>query len=211
MKTASITYMLRGALLLLAFSTTGCMGPARPFATSFAEVEKNEVILVGKIAIDPPLGEGDQTLKTVAFRDGGMIINPSAKDYRNKVLLLTNSNNRRVADPSMGDYRGRIEAALGETFYVRVPNEPFYVVRSEIWMDLKAIGMEKMVLPAGYRIDIRPGDRAVYVGTILYHRDEFFSTDKVKVVDEYKKESAAFRGRFGNAVKLRKAIVSTAP
>lgn len=207
MRGTSIKFLLLGAFLLL--SITGCMGTARPSVTSFDELGKNEVVLVGKIVVDPPLVQGEQKLQTVtSVKNGGWIINPTAKDFINKVILFADSNNRRLPDPSFGDYDGRIEAVLGETFYVRVPKEPFYIARSEVWMNLTETGPGKMILPAGYRIDIRPGDRAVYMGTILYHRDEFFSAEDVEVVDEYKKESVAFRGRFGDVVKLRKAIVS---
>jgi hypothetical protein len=202
--------LLPGALVLLIISTAGCMGTVKPFVTSLSEVEQNEAIVVGKIVLDPPLDDGDQRLKTVAFTDEMVVINPTARHFRNKVLLLTDRENRRIADPSFGDYGGRIEAELGETFYVRARNEPFYVVRSEIWMNLKKTGMDKLVLPAGYRIDLRPGDRAVYIGTIKYHRDEFFSTEKVELIDEYMKESAAFRKRFGDSIKLRKALARAA-
>lgn len=202
----SIKSLLPLGVLLSVLLTTGCMGSARPLATCLKEVENDEVIVVGKIVLVPPLDDGDQRLKTVSFSEG-LVINPSAKHYRNKVLLLTDAKIRRIADPSLGDYRGRIEAELGETFYVRSRKEPFYVVRSEIWMDMKSTGMEKMVIPAGYRIDIRPDDRAVYIGTLLYHRDEFFSAENVEVIDEYTKESATFRKKFGDAIKLRKAMV----
>ncbi len=120
-------------------------------------------------------------------------MSPVTKEHRNKVILLTDTKQRRIADPSLGDYSGRIEVELGNTFYVRARREPFYVVRSEIWMGMKTVGIEKMVIPAGYKIDIRPDDRAVYIGTIRYHRDEFFSVDKVEVINDYKKEAAAFR------------------
>lgn len=202
-----IRYLLPGALLLLVLSVSGCVGAARPLVAAINEVEQNEVIVVGRIVLDPPLEGGEQTLDTVSFTRAGLIINPSAANYRNKVTLLTDRENRKITDLSMGDYRGRIEAALGETFYVRAINEPFYVIRSEIWMSLTGHGMEKAVLPSGYRIDLRPGDKAVYIGTIKYHRDEFFGTNKVELIDEYKKEQAAFRVKFGDGIKLRKAMV----
>lgn len=194
-------------VLLPVFLTTGCMGPAMPLATSLKELENDEVIVVGKIVIDPPFEAGEQKMKTVSYSSEGLMINPVANHYRNKVLLLVDKQNRRIADPPLGDYKGRIEAELGETYYARARREPFYVVRSEIWMNMRSIGIEKMVVPAGYRVDIRPDDRAVYLGTILYHRDEFFSAENVEVIDEYKKESVAFRGKFGEGIKLRKAII----
>lgn len=187
------------------FLVSGCIGPAKPFATSLNEVAQNEVIVVGKIVLDPPLDDSEQRLKT--FSSGsGLIINPSAQHYRNKVILFTDKENRKITNPAAGDYHGRIETTLGEIFYVRANNEPFYIVRSEIWMDLSNSGMEMAVLPAGHRIDLRPGDRAVYIGTIKYHRDEFFTTNNVEVIDDYNKELAAFKTKFGNGVKLRKAM-----
>lgn len=205
--TKSIRALLPGALLLLLLFVSGCAGAARPLVTSLSEVEPSEVIVVGKIVLDPPLEGGEQSLETFSFASGGLIINPSASNYRNCVTLLTDRENREITDLSTSDYRGRIEAALGETFYVRAANEPFYVIRSEIWMSLTGNGMEKAILPSGYRIDIRPGDKAVYIGTIKYHRDEFFGTSKVELIDEFKKEQAAFRMKFGDGVKLRKAMI----
>jgi len=203
-RTNSRRQQLAGLAMALTLAVTGCVGPARPLVNKLQEVGQNEVIVVGRIVLDPPLGEGEQNLKT--FSAG--IINPSARQYRNKVILLTDKENRRITEPSIGDYRDRIETGLGETFYVRAKNEPFYVVRSEIMMDLTAAGMEKAILPAGYRIDLRPGDRAVYIGTIKYHRDEFFATNRVELIDEYGKESATFKNKFGNGIKLRKALAS---
>lgn len=197
------------ATLLLVLSITGCMGSVKPVATSLNDLEADEVIVVGRIVVDPPV-DGDQKLKTVAFTEGGLLINPNAGRFRNKVLLLTDREDRRIVDPSMGDYDGRIEAELGETFCVRAKREPFYVIRSEILMKLKTTGPDRVVLPSGYRIDIRPGDRAVYTGTIKYHRDEFFGTEKIELVDEYNKVYPAFRKRFGDSIVLRKAFPTVA-
>jgi hypothetical protein len=57
-----------------------------------------------------------------------------------------------------------------------------------------------------FRVDIRPGDRAVYIGTIQYYRDEFFSTEKVVVKDDYAAANAEFQRRFGRGVTLRRAL-----
>ena len=42
-----------------------------------------------------------------------------------------------------------------------------------------------------------PGDKAVYIGTVQYFRDEFFDTTKVVVKDNYAKANAEFRQKFG--------------
>src|SRR5260370_31242376 len=64
----------------------------------------------------------------------------------------------------------------------------------------------RIEIPGGLRYDIRPDDKAIYVGTLLLHRDEFNEVTKVVVVDEYGPAAAAFKQRFGPGTELRKAI-----
>ncbi len=201
----SLCITLAAALFLQAC----CTGPALPLAASADDIGPDETVVVGKIVISPPVDETEQTLSTVQSTGGACMVNPSAKQYKNTIVLLTDKKLRRIADPEPGDYRGRIEAPLDETFYARAPNSgPLYVNRSEIMMALYRSGMEKAVLPSGYKIDIRRGDKAVYIGTIKYHRDEFFEVHKIEIIDEYEKESAVFRKKFGKKFTLRKAIIT---
>ncbi len=186
-----------------------CMGPALPLATSADDVQADETVVVGKIVVSPPVDEIEQTLSTARSSGGTCLVNPSANQYKNTIVLLTDKKLRRIADPEVSDYNGRVEAPLGETFYARAPNSsPLYVNRSEIMMALYRSGMEKAILPSGYKIDIRRGDKAVYIGTIKYHRDEFFEVHKIDIIDEYEKESAAFRKKFGKKFTLRRAIIT---
>jgi len=62
-------------------------------------------------------------------------------------------------------------------------------------------------LPGGLRVDVSPTDEAVYIGTVVYYRDEFFDIKRVQIVDEYDREVAVFAARFGPGVRLRKSIV----
>lgn len=211
MMTPSRGLLLPCIALAAALLLPACVGPALPLATSADDIAPGETIVVGKIVISPPVDETEQTLKTVNATNGGIMINPSAEEYKNKIVLLTDNKLRRIEDPGISDYRGRIEAPLGQTFYARAQNSgPLYVNRSEIMMSLNRSGMEKAVLPSGYKINIRPGDKAVYIGTIKYHRDEFFEVHKIEIIDDYEKESAAFRKKFGKKIALRKAIITGA-
>ncbi len=204
---------LRLVLFLTLFSFfAGCMGRSQPLATRASSVEPGETIVVCKIVISPPLDDIEQSLKTVKATSGGLMVNPSASRYKDKVVLLTGKKLQTINDPKISDYRGRIEAPIGETFYARIKNDgPVYVNRSEIMMDLHRSGMEKAILPSGYKVDIRKSDKAVYLGTITYYRDEFFEVSRIQILDEYEKEAAAFRKKFGAKMTLRKALVSGKP
>lgn len=208
MKKGYVRFLLFTGFFSMGIILAGCVGPPLPMARSLDDVGADEVIVVGRIEIDPPLDNTEQNLKTISASGGGILINPSAGDYRNKVILLTGQKLHDISDPSISDYRDRIITTIGETFHVRSKKAPFYVIRSEIWMKLTDAGMQKALLPSGYKIDIRPADEAVYIGTIRYHRDEFFETKRMELIDDYNKENDVFRKKFGLRLKLRKALAT---
>ncbi len=207
---SSLLFRTTAFALIVILSIPACVGSMLPYADSADSVAGDETIIVGKIVISPPLDESEQTLTTVKSQGCCITqINPGANRYKNKIILLTDSKLRSIQEPEISDYNGRIEAPIGQDFYVRAKNgKPLYVNRSEILMDVSGGGAEKAVLPSGYKINIRPGDRAVYIGTIKYYRDEFFTVHKVEIIDDFERESAAFRKKFGRKFTLRKALVT---
>lgn len=62
-------------------------------------------------------------------------------------------------------------------------------------------------LQGTFAVAVRPEDKAVYIGTIRYHRDIFFGTEKVEIVDEYAEAQSEYRRKFGVGLVLRKALV----
>jgi len=202
-----IRYLFYGVLFCLVLSFVACAGAPLPIADSLSLVEPQETIVVGKIILEPPLETVEQDLKTVKMGKSGLMINPYAKRFVNKVFLLTDKEMRNLHNPSPRDYRNRIEAELGEIFYVRAPNNPIYVIGTEIIMGFGSSGVKKASLPAGYKINIKKADKAVYIGTIKYYRDEFFDIQKIELLDEYTECKTAFKKKFGDQVALRKSIV----
>jgi hypothetical protein len=80
-----------------------------------------------------------------------------------------------------------------------------YRVRSTGYRSM-TVDEARIEIPGGLRYDIRPGDKAIYVGTLRLHRDEFNEVTKAVFVDEYGAASAEFKKRFGSGATLRKAI-----
>ncbi len=64
----------------------------------------------------------------------------------------------------------------------------------------------KVVFPIRYRLDVKPEDRAIYIGTLRFHRDEFGSVTKVELLDQYEQAMDDYRSRFGNGPRPRKAL-----
>jgi hypothetical protein len=58
--------------------------------------------------------------------------------------------------------------------------------------------------------DVRPGDKAIYVGTLRLYRDEFHEVTKAELRDDYGAATAEFRKRFAGEPLPRKALLKRA-
>ena len=182
--------------LLLATTLAGC-GLTRPAITDLSQLRPDEVLVVGSVRLTPPLDERDQ-------RDSWNVVVPGG--YKNKVRILTGEQWRRLSPPlTMDDYRNNIHLDLGATGFASMPRASFYILLGAILMDDRNPD-DVAYLPGGFKVTVRGDDRAVYIGTLHYHRDEFFKIKKVRVEDDYARAAADFRKQFGKDVNLRKAL-----
>lgn len=189
---------LAAAILLL--GTLGaCVGPAREPVDSLSGLNGGETVVVGRIELVPPLRKNEQKLKGLG-----------TGNFENKIILIADEQNRALTDePGMADYAGRIEAILGKNFFVRSDSKPFYILGGMMYLDLGGREMNRAYFPGGLKVSLKPGDKAVYVGTVRYHRNEFFEITKAAIVDDYAAASAEFKKKFGAKYPLRKALLTT--
>lgn len=186
----------RVGLALLAAFVAGC-GLTRPAITDLSQLGADEVLVVGKIVLTPPLDEQEQG-------DAWNVIVPGG--YKNKVRLLTGEQWRELEPPlRMEDYRNNMHFDLGATSFASMPRKSFYLLLGAIMMDDRN-PQDAAYLPGGFKITVSDGDRAVYIGTLHYRRDEFFKIKGVQVEDDYARAAAAFRKQFGAGARLRKSL-----
>lgn len=179
-----------GALVALGI---GCVGWS-PHVRELGQVRQDQVIVVGRVAIDPPLREGEQDTGAVG---GGRV--------ENKIYVLVDDAYREIeGEPTHHDYEGGIQAKLGKPFYVAMPARDRYVLGASI---VVSYAREEMAyFPGGLRIPVQRGDRAIYVGSLIYCRDEFFNVDRALLIDEHARAAQAFQTRFGDDVQLTKRL-----
>lgn len=181
----------------MAVLLSACVPPAMEKATTAPDAGKT--IIVAKVELIPPLQKAEQKF---AWNVVGM------DEFKNSVLFLPSDKYRRLEkEPSLLDYKKRFQLKLGETNYTLSDNKSFYVLTGMIMLASGEM-VEHLYLPAGFKVDIRKGDQAVYLGTIRYYRDEFSGITKVEVIDDYKREYRKFRQKFGRHIKLKKRLVS---
>ncbi|HSD96809.1 MAG TPA: hypothetical protein VLB06_06660 [Sulfuricaulis sp.] len=186
------------ASLLLIGALSACVGAAREPVDSLSGLGGGETVVVGRIELVPPLRKDEQKLKGL-----------NSSSFENKVFLLADEHYRVLTDePGMSDYAGRIEAILGKNFFVRSNNKPFFILGGMMYLDLGGQETNRAYFPGGLKVSLKPGDKAVYVGTVRYHRNEFFEVTKAAIVDDYDRANAEFKKKFGTKTPLRKALLT---
>ncbi len=177
-----------------------CVGAARQQVGSLSELGGDETLVVGRIELVPPLQAGEQKIKA-----------SNSSQFENKMFVLTDERYRVLSkEPVMADYAGRIEATLGKTFFVRSSSKPFFIVGGVVYLDIGGRDLSRAYFPGGLKVSIKPGDRAVYIGTVQYHRNEFFEVTKNLIVDDYERANAEFKKKFGTRDSLRKVLLTPA-
>jgi hypothetical protein len=183
------------ALLLVAGALSGCVQPMVNVDTA-AQVGAQDVILVGRVELVPPFKPEEQKIDL-------------AGPYNDKNQFFFYLNNKPVAVPDSPEQTPHDDILMekfGSTFYVQHAQKPVYFSIAMVYMTLTSQNQEMVWLPGGFMVDVKPGDRAVYIGTIRYHRNEFFDIKKVELSDDFQREQAAFRKKFGDSLKLVKHL-----
>lgn len=195
--------VLAYAALLAACVPTSGIKPV----DALSAVPVGHTVLVGRVELHPALKPGEQKL------------GDSYKEFADEALLIVDEELRPVPEFRRGDLGERIDAPFGRLFFVELPAEPTYILKGWVVMDaqVEVVGPNEpppdpaAPLAGAFKLDLKPGDRAVYIGTIQYYRDEFFSTQKVVVKDDYAAANQEFQRKFGKDVVLRKALAVPMP
>ena len=174
---------------------------------SLGEVGADSVMLVGKIEIVPKVKPEEQK-----FRAGLDVFNMKRHHIGRAILYMSEKPK----------YQERTDDALNptleETYFLKVPRSHRFMVRGSVTMALVAravtatqsvVDHTELLLPGPIEFDIRPTDKAIYVGTLRLHRDEFHEVTKAEVYDNFAAAYADFTKKFGAGLSLRKALLKS--
>src|SRR5512139_3723505 len=179
------------AVFALVAVTAGCSG--QPQLENASELNNGGVILVGRIELVPALFPHEQVLEA-----------PLTGRFRDKVHSLFSD---RLYDPdesTFSFYKNSTLVDLGKEFYIRQPmSKTLLFSGGAVVIKATNHGQEDVKLPGGIRYTLNPNDRAVYVGTVRYHRDDYNTITKMEVVDDYARVNREFVAKYGTGLKLR--------
>lgn len=165
------------APLLLALLLQACALPHTLPAATDLQAGADEVVVVGKIELVPSLDPLEQRTHWNVIGE---------KRILGHVLVATGAGDKPVRMPAIdvGDFQHALDAEWGVPFAVKMPRQRTYVNGALAHLDLRQ--QDKLWFPGGFYFDVPNDARAVYIGTLRYHRNDFNTITRVEIVDERK-------------------------
>ncbi len=161
---------------------------------SLKSLAEDEIVLVGRVELLPPLEDFEQNLKTIG-----------SKRYKNAASFIIGERTVDLENPKLRDNKYADGVKLGQDFYIRRKRNDTFFYSGSMILTSSVMGgvMDRIVLPGGLKYAIRASDKAIYIGTFRYHRDDYNAITKVDLLNDFERANRAFIKQFGNGVKLR--------
>lgn len=134
----------------------------------------SDVVVIGKIELVPPLEPGEQKSHWNVIGDQRM----------HRIWMATGPEIRPVTpgDVKASEFQTSLEADWGVPFMVKAPRRRTFFNGGVSHLDVLA--NSKLWFPGGLYFDVPADARAVYIGTLRFHRNDFNSITRVEVVEE---------------------------
>jgi ribosomal protein S25 len=168
----------------------------------------DEIYVVGRIELVPKIRKEEQNLKTIG---SGRLADKAHVFFSDRFVDVT--------EQSFGIIKHASEVTMEEDFVIkRKKGDLLYFSGGSIWLESSAthsgymgrnttIHTNRLFLTGDMVYKFQPGDKAVYVGTLRYHRDAYNGITKVSHINEYARANAKFQGVVKNPViKLRQGL-----
>lgn len=185
---------LAAALLLVLLLAGGALLTQEPKPAPPPPVDARHVLVVGRIEVQPALTPEELAWGEVSAR------------HANRVILMIDYDKRTIRTEGE-EVEDEPEVRLGEMFIEKRPRKDFFLVAGKILMSTNFENDSYAYLPGGLKVEVKPDDTAIYIGSLQYFRDEFFGITKIYIHDEYEQAAEAFAKRYGAGAKLRKSLV----
>ncbi|KQT11397.1 hypothetical protein [Ramlibacter sp. Leaf400] len=178
--------MTRWLLLAFALALQACAVPRALPPAGDLEAGAGEVVVIGKIELVPPLD--------ARFEQKSHWNVVGDKRLLERVWMSTGAEHRPVTTSQLdaSQFQASLEAQWGVPFMVKAPRQRTYLNGGMAHLDV--LRQERLWFPGGLYFDVPAGARAVYVGTLRYHRNDFNAITRVEVVDERRDIDTVLKG-----------------
>ena len=203
---------------LLAILLAGC-GGFRPVVTHLDQVGADEVAVIGRVRVAPPLAKGETN---ILHGIGGGWLHDAYLGVGDRPWPADLPPPNSTTAPNHS-----VLAPWDQWFIVRMPRHDFYVqglmyytsYSSHITGGYLAFGelvgtgeadIRRADLPAGFKIKVLPTDRVIFIGTYVFRRNEFNQPKGIRILDDVREARRVEKERLG-VTRLRDARPEGAP
>ena len=186
------------AALLVALLLQACAMPRTLPAANDLKAGADEVIVVGKIELVPPLQSLEQRTHWNVIGEKRML---------GHVMMATGAGDKPVSMPSLqvADFQQTLDAEWGVPFMVRMPRQRTYFNGAMAHLDV--LERDRLWFPGGLYFDVPKDAPAVYIGTLRYHRNDFNAITRVEIVDERKDVATVLKAAGASPAEVRPSLL----
>jgi hypothetical protein len=188
---------------LLAAALAGCAPSLRPQAAGLDQVGEDEVVVVGRVYLNPPLANGQQKVQWGI----GMGF------FHHPYLVLGDApwGDRELPQGSdLKPFNGSVQTDWNQWFFARLPRKDFWVQMLIYFTDVSDdldcaachtanFNWQRAYLPVEQRVTVQASDKVLFIGTYVFYRDEFNHPRGVRVYGDLKDAAPLIQARFGGA------------
>lgn len=192
-----IKKLLKVLLLPLLLVLGSCAYSGVESISKLSSLGQDQIMIVGKIRLVPKFDPAEQSLNAIMIGGRSRITN--------KVFLAI--GNEYISVESYRSIKNLTQlgsVAINKTFMVSAKRTKPLIFSGAFFVSSFSGNFENYYLPSGLMFNYRNNDRAIYVGTIEFHRNNFDEITKVRIIDEYIKANREFIKLFGKDIKLKK-------
>ena len=165
--------------------------------TTALDAGANEVVVIGKIELVPPLDPKFEQ------RSHWNVV--GEKRLLGRIWMSTGAEYRPITTSQLegSEFQRSLEAQWGVPFMVKTARQRTYLNGGVTHLDV--LRQERLWFPGGLYFEVPAGARAVYVGTLRYHRNDFNAITRVEVLDERRDVAAVLKG--ASAADVRTSLL----
>lgn len=176
---------------IMVLTLNACINPGIRNFNSIAELKPDELVVVGKIRVIPKIGNEEQDFTGTL----------GAKRAKNKFYLVFDSQLKPLKEyVSLGGQKNMAEVEMEKTFAIVVKRGKPLIYSGGL---VSLGGQGNLMFPGGLKLKYGKNDKAVYIGTIEYHRNIYEEITKVELKNQYRSAQRLMQKKFGKRFQLR--------
>lgn len=191
-------------IFLFAVSLTGCAF-TKSSINDLSEVGQDEVLFIGRLALDPPIAESEVQLENY--------INLSDIPVHKSLQMKVSDIFYKLGGQGVSNYQNSIFVVDGDYYYFSwEKDKPLNVLGVTFVTRSTQTNRDTMTLTVknGIKVSHSGKSKAVYIGDITFVRDEFFNVKDINVSQKgYKKAVKAFRKKYNGNWKVEQAKLTS--